>query len=203
MRTNAVRIGGLMVLPVLVCLASAGCGATGGLPTDVTVTLPDGTTETVTMGAGVISLADSEWQFYRVADNAQGAAFMTIRFGDEGQLEAFEESTIASSIFGSSILFDGQRHNTTQAGLQYSAATYGAETADSMGFTFEGILKAYAAGLEAATATATAVAEFDPEDPNIVRGTFSFSSQVLLMADQFPEGNMEDEFSFMGRKVTE
>ena len=61
MQRYVLRLGGLLVLPALLCLAMPGCGAMGNsLPADVTVTLPDGTTETVTLGAGVDSLADTE-----------------------------------------------------------------------------------------------------------------------------------------------
>ena len=153
------------------------------------------------MGSGVISLADSDWDFFRGTGDPGGAAFVRVRFGSDGNLESFLDNTIASEIFGSEIVFDGQRHATAQPPLEYAAATYGAETSDSTGFTFEGRLSAYAAGFEAATATATAMAEFDDSDPNIVRGTFSFTSQVLLFAEMFPQGNMDDEFLFVGRRV--
>ena len=201
MRRTVQRIGFFAVLLALAGLATTGCGSRNSVPSSVPVTLPDGTTVNVTMGAGVISLADTVWDFYHVAGNLQGAAFVRIRFDSEGSLAGFENNTIASEIFGDTVLFDGQTHETSQAGLSYAAATYGAETSDSTGFTFEGRLTAYAAGFEAAAVTATAMAEFDPEDPNVVRGTFSYTSEVLMFADMFPQGNMEDEFPFMGQRV--
>lgn len=189
----------LISLPSLHC-GTAGTGTVNGLPSSLEVTLPDGTQTPATLGSGVLSLADTTWQFFRTADNLQGGAFVTVRFGSEGQLLAFENSTIAPQIFGTSILFDGQRHNTTQAGLQYAAATYGAESADATGFAFEGRLKAFAAGLEAATATASATATYDAADPNVIRGTFRFKSEVTLLS--VPDANVDDEFSFLGRRVT-
>ena len=132
--------------------------------------------------------------------SGQGAPFVRLRFGSNGELAAFENSTFAQEIFGSALLFDGVRHNTTQPGLQYVAATYGAETSDSTGFTFEGRLTAFAAGLEAANATASALGEFDPDDPNLMRGLFEFSSRVTLL--DYPEGNQDVQFSFLGRRVT-
>ena len=203
MRRNVLRIGRLVALPALACFALTGCGSRSNVPSSVPVTLPDGTTVNVTMGAGVISLADTEWGFYRAVGNTPGAAFVRVRFDSEGSLAAFEDNTIASQIFGSTILFDGQTHATSQAGLSYAAATYGAETSDSTGFTFEGRLTAYAAGFEAAVVTATAMAEFDPDDPDTVRGTFAFTSEVLMFAEMFPQGNMDDEFPFIGIKVVD
>ena len=58
-----------------------------------------------------------------------------------------------------------------------------------------------AAGFEAAKATATATAEFDPDDADLIYGTFSFTSEVLLFADLFPDGNINDEFDFVGRRL--
>ena len=171
-----------------------------GLPATTTVELPDGTVQVVTLGSGVISFADSRWEFFRVVDSGtQITPFVIIVFGSEGELSAFEDNTIASAIFGSTILFDGQRHNTTQAGLQYAAATYGAATADATGFAFEGEITAFAAGFEAANATASAVGEFDGDDIDTIRGTFSFVSRVTLL--DIPEGNVDDEFEFIGRRM--
>ena len=200
MRRNVPR---LVALLVLVCFVLTGCGSGSSVPSSVPVTLPDGTTVNVTMGAGVDTLADTEWGFYHAAGGARGAAFVTVRFDSNGSLAGFENNTIASGIFGDTILFDGQTHATSQPGLSYAAATYGAETSDSMGFTFEGRLTAFAAGFEAAAVTATATAEFDPDDPNTVHGTFAFTSEVLMFEEMFPEGNMEDEFPFRGVKVVD
>jgi len=178
---------------------AAGCTQNNNLPGQVEVELPDGTTVQTTLGSGVLSLADSTWDFFRTGSSAQGAAFVRVQFGPEGQLTRFENNTIAREIFGATIIFDGARHNTTQQGLQYAAATYGAETADSTGFSFQGLLTAFFGGLEAANATASAAGTFDADDPNVVRGTFAFSSRVTLLS--IPEGNQDDEFSFEARKV--
>lgn len=183
-------------------LMSAGCfGGGNSLPDSVTVALPDGTTVDATLGSGVLALADTTWDFTRVADNARGDAFARINFGPEGELASFENNTLASNIFGSTLVFDGQRHDTQQPAVQYAAATYGAETSDATGFTFEVRLTAFAAGFQAATATVSASAEFDPDDPNTVRGTFIFSSRVTLIS--IPGGNQDDTFSFEGRRVIE
>lgn len=193
---------GLLVLPTLFCLLLPGCSGKPPVPNSVDVVLPDGTTVTATLGSGVISLANSVWGFCRGATNPDCLnPFVVIRFSPTGSLEAFEDNTIASAIFGDTILFDGQPHNTAQPGLQYVAATFGAETSDSSGFTFEGRLSALAAGIEAATATATATAEFDPVDPDVVFGTFSFSSEILLFPEMFPGGNIDDSFAFAGRRL--
>ena len=203
MQRNVLRIGSLVVLPALAGLLVPGCGG-GGLPSSQTVTLPDGTTQTVTMGSGVISLADTEWDFFYVSGNAQGRAFVRISFDENGSLAAFDNNEIAAEVFGATILFDGARHNTTQPSVQYAATTYGAETSDSTGFAFKGVLKAYAAGIMVAEATATATAEFDPDDPNVVYGEFEFSAEVSSLVSSVANVSAEDlnqEFSFMGRKV--
>lgn len=202
MRDFHVRGTMFWLIPVVVGILMIGCGgARNGLPDAVTVTLPDGSEVDATQGAGVVALADTTWDFYRSATNAQGAAFIRVKFGPEGELDRFENSTIASQIFGTTLIFDGERHNTTQSGLTYAAATYGAESEDSGGFAFAGRVTAFAVGLTAATAEASAVAEFDTDDPNTVRGTFSFSSQTTLV--DIPEANQDDEFSFVGRRVTD
>jgi hypothetical protein len=99
---------------VSVCgLVWLGCG--GGratLPATVDVTLPDGSTVSVEQGGGAASLANSTWRFLRVAGNAQGVSFLTINFGPDGGLQSFENNTIASAIFGDTILFDGEVHST-------------------------------------------------------------------------------------------
>ena len=99
----------------------AGCGSSGnGLASEITVELPDGTTTQVTAGAGVITLADTSWEFFATSGSAQGLPFVTINFGSEGELKAFENNTSGSEIFGTSIIFDGQLHATAQDGLSYA-----------------------------------------------------------------------------------
>jgi len=200
MRSFAIRTLTFGVLPVIGLSVLTGCGSGRDVPDEVTVVLPDGTEETVTLGSGVLQLADTSWDISATTPSGQGVPFVRLSFGPEGELASFENSTLAQEIFGATILFDGVRHNTTQAGLQYAAATYGAATSDSSGFTFEARVTAFAAGIEAANATASAVGEFDPDDANIMTGTFSFSSRVTLI--DIPEGNQDMEFTFLGRRVT-
>ncbi|UCE60810.1 MAG: hypothetical protein JSU63_03485 [Phycisphaerales bacterium] len=200
MRVTLCRSCGLVVLPVFLLCVVAGCGG-GGLPDEITVTLPDGTEQRVTLGQGVVSLADTEWDFFHVAPSGQGAPFLRLQFDENGGLSSFANNTIAQEIFGETIYFDGVQHSTSQAGLSYVAATYGAETSDGTQFTFDGRVTAYAAGLEAANATASAQGEFDAEDPDIMRGIFYFSSRVTLL--DYPEGNLDAEYSFLGRRVIE
>jgi hypothetical protein len=182
-----------------------GCGSFSlggsGLPESITIELPDGSTVEVEQGAGAPSLANSTWQFFQTTSSGQSLPFVTITFGPDGNLERFEENTIATEIFGDTIVFDGRRHNTAQKGLQYSAATFGAETTDASGFTFEGRLAAFAAGIQAATGTANATATYDADDPNTVLGTFSVSTRVTIAS--IPNGNLDLEFAFVGRRLPE
>lgn len=165
----------------------------------MTIVLPDGTSVEAERGSGAPSLANSQWQFFQVEGLA--GAFVTVNFGPDGNLESFEDNTIASGIFGDSIIFDGQRHSTRQQGVQYAAATYGAETADAGGFAFVGRLSAFFSGVKVASGTATATATFDPNDPDTVFGTFTFSTRVTISS--VPGGNVDDEFEFIGRRVIE
>jgi hypothetical protein len=163
----------------------------------MTLVLPDGTTVDVGQGSGAASLANSQWQFFRAPVSAQ-ALVATISFGPDGELVLFEDNTIAPEIFGDTIRFDGQRHSTTQQGLEYAAATFGAETGDASGFTFEGRLAAFFAGIQAANGTAAATATYVAGDPDTVEGTFKFSMQVLIPSiPTIPD----DEFDFVGRRV--
>jgi hypothetical protein len=184
-------------------MVTAGCGSTkSDVPRAVTVTLPDGTEQRVTQGSGIITLADTQWDLYAVAGNAQSAPFITLRFGSSGKLTRFNNNTIAPDIFGSTIYFDGERHATRQSGLEYTAATYGAETEDSTGVAFEGRMTAFAAGfVEAARVIASASGTFDPDDPDVLRGEFSYSSRVTIAS--IPNGNQSDSFNFVAYRVTD
>ena len=197
-----VSLRNVTVFAASLTLSLVGCGssASSGLPDTVTLELLDGTIIEVEQGSGAASLANSQWQFFRTSPSAQGLAFVTINFGPDGELESFENNTIAQNIFGDEIQFDGQRHNTAQQGLQYAAATYGAETVDAGGFAFEGRLAAFFAGIQAANGTAAATATYVAGDPDTVEGTFKFSMQVLIPSiPTIPD----DEFEFVGHRVTE
>ena len=201
-------LGKWLVMPAIALLMLTGCGGGDSLPDTVTINLPDGSEVETTLGSGVISLADSRWQLTRgPGASAQGLAFVVVRFGPNGELAAFENNTLASDIFGSELIFDGETHETTQAGLTYAAATYGAETIDSQGFAFEGLLSAYVPIVgEVAVATASASGEFDGEDIDTIRGTFEFVSDVTNnVFDLVPEPylHMEESFTFTGTRIIE
>jgi len=184
-------------------LAVTGCfSRSNSLPSTIIVELPDGTTVEVEQGDGVPSLADSSWDFYRTAGEAQSTAFVTVIFGPEGALEAFENNTIASELLGPTILFDGERHETSQEGFEYAATTFGAGTADGTGFSFEGRFTAFYAGLKVGEGEATATGTFDPDDPDVMTGTFYYATEVTLPIP-IEGGDQEDEFPFIARRVVE
>jgi len=193
------------VLSILVLTALSGCtGRATSLPESVIVTLPDGTQTEATLGAGVLALADTRWEFKQVYAGGQESAtpFVTVVFGTNGELTAFENNTIATEIFGDTILFDGKRHETTQPGVTYTAGTFGAETSDANGFTFVGELNAYATVLgKVATATATADGTFDLTDPNTMTGTFAYDSEVLVDLPGVPADSFTDEFAYIAHRV--
>lgn len=195
-----------LVLAGLLAAFGSGCGnRQGSVPQTVTVQLPDGTTSTVTLGAGVPSLADSSWEFYVTGEvessSAQSLPFLVISFGSEGELTRFEDNSLAPEIFGDTIYFDGDTHATNQPGLSYVAGTYGAETSDATGFSFVGKLSALAAGFTAANATATAMGTFDADDPDTMTGELSFT--VRATVDFIPNANMDEAVTFIAYRVTE
>ncbi len=203
MSNSIFRVGRIIIIPAFALLVLVGCGSgRNSLPTSVTIELPDGTTVQAEEGAGVASLANTTWEFFRTAATAQGAAFLTISFGADGNLESFENNTIAQEIFGTTIRFDGQRHSTSQKALEYAASTYGAETSDGTGFTFEGRLRAFAGPLLAGVATATATGTFDPDDADTMTGTFSFITEVTLPIE-IEGGNQSFDYDFIARRVIE
>lgn len=186
----------------LVLSAILGCGGNNtSLPGTVIIALPDGTETEVTLGSGVLSLANTTWQFFSTGPAAPAAPFVTVVFGPDGQLVRFEDNTFSPEVFGSTILFDGNRHDTSQPGLTYAAGTYGAETSDAAGFSFVGQLNAFFAGVEVATATATATGALDPNDPTVMTGTFEFTTTIEVETPGLPAGNETDSLNFRATRI--
>lgn len=185
----------------LLCLV--GCGGSSSLPDTVSVNLPDGTQAEVTLGAGVLSLADTTWDFYQIygTNSESGTPFVRITFGSDGELSSFDDNTFVADIFGDQILFDGERHDTNQPPVTYEAATYGAETSDASGFTFVGNLNAFAPVLGmVAEATADAQGEYDETDPDLMTGSFTFSGSTVDLPGA-PAQTFEDTMDFVARRV--
>ena len=203
MLTATMRRRGFVAILICALPMIGGCGSTGQLPDEVTVQLPDGTQTQVTLGSGVISLADTTWRFFAASPSSQGRQFLILSFGPNGELASFNENTIAASIFGSTILFDGERHNTSQQGVSYAAGTYGAETSDANGFTFEVRLNAFFGGFEVAAGTATATGTFDPDDPDTMTGTFAYAFAMTISIPGVPFEDEADEFDFIAQRVVE
>ena len=184
-------------------IGMTGCDAVNvNLPSTIVIELPDGTTVEVEEGAGAASLANTAWDFVRSAEAAQSLPFVRVRFGASGELLRFENNRLAQEIFGDELIFDGDKHPTSQAGLDYSATTVGAETADAAGFTFEAKIEAFLVGFSIGTGTATAMGSIDPDDPDTMAGTFTFKTDVTLPID-IPEANINDTFSFVAQRVIE
>ncbi len=185
-----------------ICLVGAvGCFSSSGVPNTVELVLPDGTTITVNQGAGAVSLANSAWEF----SDEHGVAFVTLRFGPNGDLTRFEDNTIAEEMLGSTVIFDGQTHDTGVPPVQYTAATYGAQTSDASGFTFEGQMTATVPILGAiAWGEATATGELDPDDPDVMTGEFTYSFEVsssLPIEIPIATDDLQGDISFIARRV--
>ncbi len=195
----------IVVTAALAVVGLVGCGGGAtGLPQSVTIELPDGTTTEATLGAGVISLADSTWAFSQSFEGGGTASvpFVTLKFGPEGELASFEDNTFSPEIFGDTIIFDGTTRNTSQAGLTYAAATFGAETSDATGFAFVGELNAFAPILgTVANATATASGEFDAEDADVMTGSFSFIANILVELPGVPTDTIEQTLNFRATRI--
>jgi hypothetical protein len=198
-----VRLSVILCLSFICAGLLPGCGAAASaIPKTTTVELPDGTTQEVTLGAGVASLADTTWRFNQDLGDGSFIRFATITFGSEGNLTSFEDNTLAPEIFGDTLLFDGAVHATSQQGLSYTAGTFGAETADATGFAFEGKLAAFAAGFQVATGEANASGTFDADDPDRMTGTISIVTEVTFPG--FEDANVDEKFDFFAvRVVTE
>lgn len=185
----------------LLCLV--GCTGSSSLPETVSVNLPDGTQAEVTLGAGVVSLADTSWDLYQVYDGGvvAGSPFVRITFGPNGELSSFDNNTFVTELFGDQILFDGERHDTIQPPVTYEAATYGAETSDASGFSFVGYVNVFepVAGM-VAEATVMAQGQYDAEDPNLMTGSFSFSGSTTDLPG-IPAQTFEDAMDFVARRV--
>ena len=202
MAAHISRPGSIIALSCFAALVAVGCGAGSVTPSTATLNLPDGTSVEVSQGAGAASLANSAWQCIRTTAAGQSLAFVTLRFGADGALENFEDSMVAQEIFGTTITFDGARHATAQKGITYSASTYGAETSDGTGFSFEGRLTAYAGGIQVGYATAIATATLLPDDPNTMAGTFSYSTRVTVPVE-IPGAETDEEFAFIANRMIE
>ena len=201
MSSRLVGLRNGLVIAACLSLSLVGCvPPPSGLPGSVSILLPDGTNVEAEQGSGAASLANTQWQFFRTIGSAE-ALVVTVNFGPGGELGSFTENTIAQNIFGNTIQFDGQRHPTAQQGLEYAAATYGAETGDAGGFAFESRLTAFFAGIQAGNGTASATATFDAGDPDTVSGTFTDSTRVTIAS--IPGGDSDDSFPFVGRRVTD
>lgn len=153
-----------------------GCGSQrSSLPATVVVELPDGTSVSVEQGSGVPSLANSAWELI----GANGQAFVIIRFGPNGELTKFDDNTIASDILGTTLLFDGESHDTGVPPVQYTAVTFGAQTSTGTGFGFQGLLSASVPIIgSVGTGETSATGTFSANDPNVMTGTFTYSFEV-------------------------
>lgn len=196
MKSSKVRALTLVAVALVSTSVMFGCGAGGSFPETLPLELLDSTVIDATLGGGAPSLANSEWVFYRRnANGDRGALLLRIPFGPEGNLVSFEDNTLATQVFGQTIILDGQKHDTAQEGLSYAAATYGGESESGLGFAAQ--LTAYYSVLQVAEGEASAIGEFLDEDTIV--GTFSFNVEVSDLAESFVGSDMsqEDEFEFI------
>jgi len=200
-RTNVCHWFGLGLSCGFLWSASGCAESRPTLPATVEVELPDGTTVTVEQGSGIPSLANSAWEFV----GANGQAFVTIRFGTKGELTKFENNTIASDILGTTLLFDGQLHDTGVPPVQYSAATFGAETSTGTGFAFEGLLSASVPIIgTVGSGQASASGMFSATDSDVMTGTFRYSFEVnsdLPFEIPFSADNLNGTLTFTATRV--
>ncbi len=179
----------------------AGCfRRPSALPSSVTVELPDGTLALVVAGSGAPSLANSQWQFFQTNSSAQSVSFVTATFGPNGELLRFDDNRLAAGLFGDTIIFDGQRRPTLQEGLEYAANSFGAETGDGTGFTFDARFTAFVGALTVGNANATATGTLDVLDPNVMTGSFHFESEVTVPIS-IPDAEQDQDFAFVAYRL--
>jgi len=195
------RITGFLVVAAFAVFVLGGCGTSATLPATVLIELPDGTVTEAGEGAGVGSLANTTWIFFRVISPTSRQQFLTISFGRNGNLEGFSDNTIAPEIFGADVYFDGEMHPTTLDGVTYAASTYGAETADGNGFAFAGRMTAWFGPVVVGEATANATGNFDTLDPDTMTGTFAFTTELNFF--EIPEAELDEEFPFIAHRLIE
>ena len=122
---------------------------------------------------------------------------MTLVFDSGGNLTSFVDFTLASDVLGSELILDDKKHPTGITGVEYSAITFEAETADGMGFTFVTSIFAFIPIFgEIASGTATATSQLDPDDPDIMTGDFVFDITFDipdLVGNLIPDGVSLDD----------
>ncbi|RJP36108.1 MAG: hypothetical protein C4547_08060 [Phycisphaerales bacterium] len=199
MLTPRLRMTMMTAALLAACLWWSGCGLGGsGLPSGVSVRLPDDSTSQAALGVGPASLADTAWEFFRAADNR---LITRVRFNENGGVaELYDNAAVASQIFGSQILADGKSHALQADGLTYTAGSYGAE--NSSGFSFELRAVARFNGIEVGTGTAYA---FGTHDGQRMEGTFGFKTTLTSLAQTVlpKEANTSDEFEFYALLIEE
>jgi hypothetical protein len=120
-----------------------------GLSDVETVTLADGVTVEVPLGAGAPGLADSTWAIYRAEDDA---LLFRIVFGSDGEVKRLYDSFVfAREWLGSEIIPDGRDHSTDFPGGSYVSGAYAAEQEGSVGVL--GVLHGLLLGAHVGTAT--------------------------------------------------
>lgn len=177
-------------------LAACGCNGGAGVPSSVSVGLPDASEQTAGLGEGAASLADTAWDLYEAST---GRFLVTLEFDENGALSRLADNQIvATEVIGGEVVADGKSHATATDGLTYAAGTYGAENDSGFGFTAR--VRAYYGGLLVGSASASAMGEHDDET---MIGTFSYKSQVEvgIVAGALEEANGSGSFEFIGYRV--
>lgn len=186
-------------LSLVALIALTGCGFG---PQTFAFELPDGTILIVPSRSGPESLANSAWA---LIDAATGTTIVTIRFGPAGNIERFENNTIAQDVLGSTLIFDGRRHDTSIPLVEYEAVAFGAPIS-ATGFVFHAEMTALAPLVgEVASGVADVSGEVDPET-DIMMGTLSFEFELSSLASRFvdvPEESLTGEFVFTATRVVE
>lgn len=200
---HGMRICLAITFPIVAVTTLVGCNGGGGPETE-TLTLPDGTVVTVGQDDGAVSLANSRWELRNA-----GTPFVTFVFDAGGNLTTFTDFTLASDLLGSELILDDKKHPTGITGVEYSAITFEAETADGMGFTFVTVISAFAPIIgKIASGTATATSQLDPDDPDIMTGDFVFDvtfdiPDFLISASPVPIEDIHLDLDFTAERVVE
>jgi hypothetical protein len=117
----------------LVVLTGCGASTSPNLPDSLTITMPNGSTQTVNLGSGPAALANSTWACYRVTDNTTLLA--RLEFGADGKILRIYDNTFLPEQIGTEFTPDGLVHSLAIYGVEYAAGSFGISVGQDFGFS--------------------------------------------------------------------
>lgn len=114
-----------------VCLTCTGCW-NGGLPAEIPVPLPDGSSVVTAARVGPPALANTDWSVYRDPDHP--FLLFRIRLNENGDVALIYDNEVFSSLIGDEIVPNGEVQSSPIPGGNYVAEAYVAYREPYVGF---------------------------------------------------------------------